>query len=97
MRKIRSFKSQELSNTAYGIGIIGLKSSDLADEFWKSISAEMMRKIDSFNSQNLANTAYAAGILVVSGNCSLLKPWERLTRLMRRIYLTLPTPSVFWD
>jgi hypothetical protein len=63
MRKIESFNAQELSNTAYAIGILGLKASDLADGFWKSISTEVVRKIDSFNAQDLANTAYAVGIL----------------------------------
>jgi very-short-patch-repair endonuclease len=63
MRKIDSFKSQELSNTAYAIGILGLKSSDLADGFWKSLTTESMRNIDSFNAQDLSNTAYAVGIL----------------------------------
>jgi very-short-patch-repair endonuclease len=58
-----SFKTQELSNIAYAVGILGLKSSDLADGFWKSFSAEAMRKIDSLTSQNLSNTAYAAGLL----------------------------------
>jgi hypothetical protein len=63
MRKIDSFKPQELSNTVYAIGILGVKSSDLADGFFKSLATEAMRKIGSFNSQELSNTAYAVGIL----------------------------------
>jgi very-short-patch-repair endonuclease len=63
MKKIDSFNAQNLSNTAYAIGILDLQSSDLTDGFWKSISAESMKKIDSFNAQALSNTAYAVGLL----------------------------------
>jgi very-short-patch-repair endonuclease len=63
MRKFDSFSAQELSNTAYAVGILGLKPSDLADGFWKSLTTESMRKIGSFNAQALSNTAYAVGLL----------------------------------
>jgi hypothetical protein len=63
MRKADSFNSQDISNTAYAVGILGLKSSDLADSFFKSLTVEAIRKIDSFTSQALSNTAYAVGLL----------------------------------
>jgi hypothetical protein len=86
MRKIDSFNAQDLSNTAYAVGILGLTSSDLVDGFWKSISSEAMRKIDSFAPQNLSNTAYAVGILglkssdLADGFCKSLT-----TEVMRKI------------
>jgi hypothetical protein len=43
--------------------VLGLKSSDLADGFWKSLTREAVRKIGDLKPQELSNTAYAVGLL----------------------------------
>jgi hypothetical protein len=86
MRKIDSFNAQDLANTAYAICIYGLKSSDLADGFWKSVTSQAMRKIGSFEAQNLSNTAYAIGILGLKSSDLADGFWKSLTtELMRKI------------
>jgi hypothetical protein len=86
MRKIESFNAQALANTAYAVGILGVKSSDLANGFWKSISTEVMRKIGSFNAQDIANTVYVVGILGVKSSDLANGFWKSISaESMRKI------------
>jgi hypothetical protein len=93
MKKIDSFKSQELSNTAYAVGILGLKSSDLANGFWKSISAEMVSKIGSFNTQNLSNTAYAVGLLGLQPSDLADGFWKCISSQLEHLSTTTAIPD----
>jgi very-short-patch-repair endonuclease len=80
-----------LSNTAYAIGILELKSSDLADDFWESLTAEAVRKIGSFNAQDLSNTAYAIAILGLKSSDLADGFWKSLTTdSMRKIVSFYP-------
>jgi hypothetical protein len=88
MRKIDSFTSQNLSNTAYAVGILGLKSFDLADGFWKSLTSQAMRKIDSLTAQNMSNAAYPIGLLGLRPSDLADRFWKSILSRLERLRTT---------
>jgi len=65
LRKLSEFNQQNLANTAFAIGKLGVGMQSLAEKFWAFFTTECVHKFPEFSPQDLSNTAYALCLLGV--------------------------------